>query len=176
MALNLAVASELEDSVRKGENFGQVFSGPAAVMNGGSSVLSAQQMRDVDFAVKKVKESRGVWPFANSWYFPMTGPKLSEASAIDPIKFLSIPVLLFMPVLEFSHRFDRCPCASYGYQHKKVVSNGYTEPCRVVGATYTYAMVGNRYSCLDCRELKKDTYTFNSYDERLIAYLPPDIR
>lgn len=174
--MEATLGSELEDSVPRGKIFGQVLPESAAVMSGGSGVLSSQQSRDIEFVKKKVMASRGNWPFENSWYFPMTGPKLSEASAVDPTKFLSIPVLLFMPVLEFSNRFDRCPCASYGYEHNRVVSNGFTEPCRVVGASYTYAMLGNRYSCLDCKDSNQGTYTFNSYDERLLAYLPPDIR
>jgi transposase-like protein len=81
-----------------------------------------------------------------------------------------------MPVLEFNTRFQGCPCPLFPSEHKRVVSNGYTEPCRVVGATFTYAMVGNRYICPDCRDLKKMSYTFNSYDDRVIALLPPDIR
>jgi hypothetical protein len=118
---------------------------PASVMSGSSSVLSAQQLKDAEFAVKKVKDSQGVWPFAGSWYYPTSGPKLNESSSRDPDKYFSIPVLLFMPVQEFSNRFDKCPCAFYGYKHKRVISNGYTEPCRVVGSNFTYAMVGNRY-------------------------------
>jgi hypothetical protein len=146
------------------------------VMSGSSSVLSAQQLIDADFAIKKVRDSNGNWPFSNSWYYPASGPKLSQINSRDPTKYLSIPVLLFMPVNEFPLRFDRCPCAAFGYQHKRVVSKGYTVPCRVVGTNYTYAMVGNRYTCLDCRDLKKDTHSFNSYDDRFLAYLPPDIR
>ena len=151
----------------------------AEVMCGLSKVLSEQQLKDADYAVDRVKESPG-WPFSGSWYFPPTGPKLSEISARDPNKYFSIPVLLFMPAQEFPNRFDRCPCARFGYNHTRVNSNGYTEPCRVVGTHYTYAMVGNRYLCLDCKDISKDsddsTYTFNSYDERVLSYLPPDIR
>jgi hypothetical protein len=80
---------------------------------------------------------------------------------------------------EFSSRIDKCPCAAYGYAHKRVVSNGYTEACRVVGSNYTYAMVGNRCICHDFKDLGSslvDTYTFSSYDERVLAYLSPDIR
>lgn len=148
----------------------------AVVMSGSSSVLSAEQLRDADFAVKKVKESLGKWPFATSWYYPPSGPKLSFVMSNDPTKYFSIPVLLFMPVSEFRLRLKRCPCASFGYLHKRVISNGYTEPCRVVGSDFTYAMVGNRYMCLDCKDLRRDSYTFSSYDDRVLAYLPPDIR
>lgn len=150
-------------------------------MDGGSKVLSIQQLNDVNFALKKVKECNGTWPFATSWFYPPSGPKLSNINSRDPSKYFSIPVLLFMPKIEFSTRFQfqGCPCAEYGYKHTRVVSNGYTEPCRVVGCDFTYAMVGNRYSCLDCKELGNErahTFTFNSYDERFLVYLPPDIR
>jgi hypothetical protein len=149
------------------------------VMCGLSKVLSAQQLKDADIAIKRMKES-STWPFPGSWYYPPSGPKLSEMNARDPNKYFSIPVLLFMPVCEFSNRFVKCPCARFGYSHKRVISNGYTEPCRVVGTQYTYAMVGNRYLCHDCKEITKDSdassYTFNSYDERVSSYLPPDIR
>ena len=128
---------------------------PAVVMGGLSSVLSAQQMIDADFATRVVRDCRGVWPFSNSWYYPASGPKLSELNSRDPTQYLSVPVLLFMPINEFPLRFDRRPCAAFGYQHKRVVSKGYTVPCRVVGTHYTYAMVGNRNTCLDCKELKK---------------------
>ena len=151
----------------------------AEVMCGLSRVLSDQQLKDADFAVKRVKESSSL-PFPGSWYFPPTGPKLSEISARDPNKYFSIPVLLFMPVNEFPNRFNKCPCARFCYNHKRVNSNGFTEPCRVVGAHFTYAMVGNRYLCLDCKDISKDSeassYTFNSYDERVLSYLPPDVR
>lgn len=148
----------------------------AVVMSGLSSVLSAEQLRDADFAVKKVKESLSKWPFATSWYYPPSGPKLSFLMSNDPTKYFSIPVLLFMPVSEFRLRLKRCPCVNFGYLHKRVISNGYTEPCRVVGSDFTYAMVGNRYMCLDCKDLRRDSYTFSSYDDRVLAYLPPDIR
>ena len=151
----------------------------AEVMCGLSRILSDQQLKDAGFAVKRVKEFSS-WPFPGSWYFPPTGPKLSEISARDPNKYFSIPVLLFMPVNEFPNRFNKCPCARFGYNHKRVYSNGFTEPCRVVGAHFTYAIVGNRYLCLDCKDISKDSeassYTFNSYDERVLSYLPPDIR
>ena len=101
---------------------GEMYTSPAAVMSGSSSVLSGQQLIDVDFATKKVKDSNGNWPFSNSWYHPASGPKLSQVNSRDPTKYLSIPVLLFMPVNEFPLRFDRCPCAAFGYQHKRVVS------------------------------------------------------
>lgn len=146
-----------------------------AVMSGRSKVLSDQQLRDADVAVKKVKDSN-TWPFTSSWYFPPSAPKLSNLNSRDPNRYFAIPVLLIMPVMEFSARFQSCPCPQFGYDHRRVVSNGYTEPCRVVGPHYTYAMVGNRYSCLDCRDLRADSYTFCSYDERLLAQLPPDIR
>lgn len=148
----------------------------AVVMSGLSSVLSAEQLRDADFAVKKVKESSSKWPFATSWYYPPSGPKLSFLMSNDPTKYFSIPVLLFMPVSEFRLRLKRCPCVNFGYLHKRVISNGYTEPCRVVGSDFTYAMVGNRYMCLDCKDLRRDSFTFSSYDDRVLAYLPPDIR
>ena len=101
---------------------GEMYTSPAAVMSGSSSVLSGQQLIDVDFATKKVKDSNGNWPFSNSWYHPASGPKLSQVNSRDPTKYLSIPVLLFMPVNEFPLRFDRRPCAAFGYQHKRVVS------------------------------------------------------
>ena len=147
-----------------------------AVMGGRSNVLSHQQLLDVDYALKKVKGGSGIWPFPNSWYCPPSGPKLGYASSKDPAKYFSVPVLLYMPVVEFSSRFQNCPCAEFGYKHSRVVSNGYTEPCRVVGMDYTYAMVGNRYMCQDCKDLGTSSYTFNSYDERFMAFLPPDIR
>lgn len=146
------------------------------VMGGRSNVLSQQQILDVDFALRKVKNGGGVWPFPNSWYCPPSGPKLGNASSRDPTKYFGVPVLLFMPVVEFSSRFQKCPCAEYGYKHGRVVSHGYTEPCRVVGMDFTYAMVGNRYLCHDCKDLGTSTFTFNSYDERFLAFLPPDIR
>ena len=169
-------APTLADSTPPSQN---TVPAKAEVMCGLSRVLSDQQLKDADFAVKRVKESSS-WPFPGSWYFPPTGPKLSEISARDPNKYFSIPVLLFMPVNEFPNRFNKCPCARFGYNHKRVNSNGFTEPCRVVGAHFTYAMVGNRYLCLDCKDISKDSeassYTFNSYDERVLSYLPPDIR
>ena len=149
---------------------------PVSVMGGKSSVLSAQQLKDADYAWKAIQDSNGVWPFLSSWYHPTSGPKLNESQSRDPTKYFSVPVLLFMPVNEFPLRFEKCPCPVFGYQHKRIVSNGHTEPCRVVGSTFTYAMVGIRYICLDCKGLKKESYTFNSYDERVIAFLPPDIR
>jgi hypothetical protein len=149
------------------------------VMCGLSKVLSEQQLKDADYSIKGVKESSS-WPFPGSWYYPPSGPKLSVINARDPNKYFSIPVLLFMPVSEFSNRFVKCPCARFGYSHKRVISNGYTELCRVVGTQYTYAMVGNRYICHDCKEITKDSdassYTFNSYDERVLSYLPLDVR
>jgi hypothetical protein len=166
------VISSISDEIKRHRS-------PPAVMSGSCSVLSAEQLKDVAFAVNKVKNCPGTWPFANSWYYPPSGPKLSHLNSRDPTKYMSIPVLLFMPMHEFSSRIDKCPCAAYGYAHKRVVSNGYTEACRVVGSNYTYAMVGNRYICHDCKDLGSslvDTYTFSSYDERVLAYLPPDIR
>lgn len=145
-------------------------------MSGSSSVLSAEQLLDVDIAIKKVTGSRGIWPFETSWYYPPTGPKLSVPMSKDPAKYFSIPVLLFMPVCEFPLRLQRCPCARFGYHHKRVISNGHTDPCRVVGSNFTYAMVGKEYVCLDCKETFQDSYTFSSYDDRVLAFLPPDIR
>ena len=182
VALQSSVAATAKGAVETSETaptIADTASAKVAVMCGLSKVLSEQQLKDAEYAVKRVKESSS-WPFSGSWYFPPTGPKLSEISARDPNKYFSIPVLLIMPVQEFPNRFNKCPCARFGYNHKRVNSNGYTEPCRVVGIHYTYAMVGNRYICLDCKEISKDsdasTYTFNSYDERVLSYLPPDVR
>jgi hypothetical protein len=108
-----------------------------------------------------------------------SGPKLGNLNSKDPRKYFSLPVLLFMPAIEFSSQLQGCPCAELGYKHTRVMSNGYTEPYRVVGSDFTYAMVGNRYSCLDCKALgdgRTHTFTFNSYDERFLARLPVDIR
>lgn len=147
-----------------------------AVMGGRSKVLSARQLKDADIAVKRITDGKGTWPFPGSWYFPPSAPKLSNLSLRDPNRYFSIPVLLIMPVDEFSSRFQSCPCARFGYEHRSIVSHGYTVPCRVVGPHFTYALVGNRYSCLDCKVLNTGSYTFCSYDERFLAQLPPDIR
>ena len=160
--------------------FGSSFSPPPTdgVMIGRSNVLSAKQIIDADFALKKVKGCRGIWPFPGSWYYPDSGPKLSSLSSKDPNKYFDVPVLLIMPLIEFRNRFDTCPCAEFGYKHSRVYSHGYTDPCRVVGADFSYAMIGNRYLCLDCKALGLSdvgSYTFNSYDERFLALLPPDI-
>ena len=45
---------------------------PAVVMGGLSSVLSAQQMIDADFATRAVRDWR---------YYPASGPKLSELNS-----------------------------------------------------------------------------------------------
>ena len=42
------------------------------VMDSRLTLLSTQQLIDVNFALKKVKECNGNWPFATSWFYPTT--------------------------------------------------------------------------------------------------------
>jgi hypothetical protein len=150
----------------------------ASAVISASSVFSVQMLNDVNEAIRRIK-SGNVWPYPDCWYRPPSGPMMNEHKAKDSNHYFAIPVLCFIPVLQFPHRFPnkKCPCPRFGMKHTHVQSNGFTTPCRVVGESYTYAMVGLRYSCEDCKALKDNsTYTFNSYDRRVLAYLPPDIR
>jgi hypothetical protein len=105
---------------------------------------------------KAGKDSGGNWAFGNSsFYFPTPGAGLSDKSAQDPNKFHATPVLAWMPAVQFNKRIPRCPCPKGGFGYTHVISHGYTDPFRVVGADVTYAAFGMQYLCKDCRDKKK---------------------
>jgi hypothetical protein len=115
----------------------------ASAVISASSVFSVQMLNDVNEAIRRIK-SGNVWPYPDCWYRPPSGPMMNEHKAKDSNHYFAIPVLCFIPVLQFPHRFPnkKCPCPRFGMKHTHVQSNGFTTPCRVVGESYTYAMVG----------------------------------
>ncbi|KAJ7099007.1 ribonuclease H-like domain-containing protein [Mycena epipterygia] len=105
------------------------------------------------------------WFPQKSTYFLLCRRPISPVNLYNPRFFYWDPELLCRP--------SGIPCPTCG---KKLVRHGWiARPRRCVDLYQTFWMIGYRYRCPECTNPTsgKTTVTFNSWDSRILAKLPP---